>query len=71
MVLSKEESSLFSAESVTFAFNELMSSFKESANKAEVLGNSEVISMKTSYHLKPKLMQLYLILLTFHNNTKN
>ena len=54
MVLSKEESSLFSAESVTFAFNELMSSFKESANKAEVLGNSEVISVENIIPPKTK-----------------
>ena len=36
IVLSIEESNLFSAESVTLAFNEVISSFKESANNAEV-----------------------------------
>ena len=44
--MSIEESNLFSAESVTLAFNEVISSFKESANNAEVLGNNEVISVE-------------------------
>ena len=47
-----------------------MSSFKESANNADVLGNNVVISVEISCPLKSKQLQLCLILSTYHINPK-